>query len=270
MSQNILVDTSTIPPVRHSTTLRSSIFDDVGDSGGGHRHQPTKSSPEGNDNVTGVSAVSPNSHPETDAAAQTPTPTPATRHNTASTFSQKSHKAIENASAQAEKIWLWELLACLLSIACIVAIVGVLIYEDNQPLEEWSLVIGPNAVVSFIGTLAKSSFLLAVAELTSQQKWLYFLRKPQKLNDLQLFDDAAQGPWGSFKLIVLRHRHALVASFAALVVLVALLVDPFIQLVFSFPLRPVWDPTHSPTFQTATEWNPSKHHTPRHEQVPTH
>ena len=199
-------------------------------------------------------------HQENDAPSQQPG---TSRHSASSRASKRGQKVIDGASARAEKLWLWELLACFLSIACLAAIVGVLIYEDNQPLDEWSLFIGPNAVVSFIGTLAKSSFLVALTEVISQYKWLHFLSKPQKLHDLQCFDEASRGPWGSFKLIIFKHKNALVASLASLVLLVSLLVDPFVQLVFSFPIQFVNDPTQFPTFQTSTVWNPSKYNVRR-------
>jgi len=47
------------------------------------------------------------------------------------------------------------------------AVVGVLLYEDGKALNQWALFIPPNAVVSFITTLAKSSLLLTTIGSTS-------------------------------------------------------------------------------------------------------
>lgn len=66
-----------------------------------------------------------------------------------------------------ERVWLWEVSACILGIMSLGAIVGVLVYEDGRPLDNWHLIIAPTAVVSFLGTLAKSSMLLALSEVLS-------------------------------------------------------------------------------------------------------
>ena len=82
------------------------------------------------------------------------------------------------------KFWLWEILAYCFSIACMGAVIGVLVYEDGKQLDHWYFQITPNAVISFIVTLAKSSFLLAITETISQLKWLHFHSKSRKLSDL--------------------------------------------------------------------------------------
>lgn len=58
--------------------------------------------------------------------------------------------------------------------------------------------------------------------------------KPNKLSDLQMFDEASRGPLGSLKLLVARRKNSLLASCAAGVMLASLFVDPFIQLAFTF------------------------------------
>jgi hypothetical protein len=154
-----------------------------------------------------------------------------------------------------ERVWLWELSACIMGIACLVAIVGALIYEDGRRLDQWRLFIAPNALVSFLGTLSKSCLLLAVSEVISQYKWLHFARTSHKLVDLQLFDAASRGPLGSAEFLFRKHRHVVVASVAAGVVLLSLLVDPFIQLVFSFPSRAVSLDVTSASILTTTAWD---------------
>lgn len=149
-----------------------------------------------------------------------------------------------------ERLWFWELGACVLGIACLASIVGVLIYEDGKPLDEWRLIIAPTAVVSFLGTLTKSSMLLALSEVLSQSKWLHFQKGPQTLSDLQLFDAASRGPWGSATFLFQKHKGAALASVAALIVMISILVDPFVQLVFSFPSRMVPASSAAPSLLT--------------------
>ncbi|KXH59990.1 hypothetical protein CSAL01_13261 [Colletotrichum salicis] len=105
------------------------------------------------------------------------------------------------------------------------SITGVLSYEQGRRLDQWGLGKGffsPTVVVSFLGTLAKSACLLALTEIISQLKWLHFQHKPQKLTDLQLFDNASRGPWGAFQLASRRNRKTVLASFASLLVVVSL------------------------------------------------
>ncbi|KAH0434555.1 hypothetical protein CcaCcLH18_05298 [Colletotrichum camelliae] len=119
------------------------------------------------------------------------------------------------------------------------SIIGVLSYEQGRRLDQWGLGKGffsPTVVVSFLGTLAKSACLLVLAEVISQLKWLHFQDRPRKLSDMQLFDNASRGPWGAFQLASIRNRKTLLASFASVLVVVSLLVDPFIQSVFRLPV----------------------------------
>jgi len=43
--------------------------------------------------------------------------------------------------------------------------------------------------------------MVAVAAGISQQKWNWFSRRARVVKDLQVFDDASRGPWGSIKLV---------------------------------------------------------------------
>ncbi|KAL5084231.1 hypothetical protein Trisim1_012225 [Trichoderma cf. simile WF8] len=157
------------------------------------------------------------------------------------------------------KLWLWEIVSCIFSLVCLAAIVIVLKYEDGRQLDQWSLEISPTAVISFLATLAKSSFMLAITEILGQLKWLHFSGQPRRLADLSVFDRASRGPWGGFVLILRQHRHSLLACFAAIITIAGLLMDPFVQLVFSFPSKPVVDTTLLSTFSAARNYTPSNY-----------
>ncbi|KAI1383618.1 uncharacterized protein F4822DRAFT_421166 [Hypoxylon trugodes] len=158
-------------------------------------------------------------------------------------------------------LWLWEILASIFSLACVGSVIGVLSYEQGKPLDQWQhgwgQQISPTAVVSFLGTMGKSACLLAVAEIISQLKWIHFNAGPQKLRDLEIFDNASRGPWGALQLVVLKNRTTLLAGCASLLVLAALFVDPFLQLVFTFPqsLTPVEG--SSPAIRATQVYDPS-------------
>ena len=84
------------------------------------------------------------------------------------------------------KLWVIELAAALFSIFCLLVIVGLLVRERHKPLDDWHISVSPTAIVSFLATLAKSSFLLVLTEVISQLKWLHFTTGAQRLNDLDV------------------------------------------------------------------------------------
>lgn len=53
----------------------------------------------------------------------------------------------------------------------------------------------------------------------------------------QVFDDASRGPWGAFKFILTSTNVALLGSCASILTIAALMIDPFSQLVLTFPTR---------------------------------
>ena len=155
------------------------------------------------------------------------------------------------------KSWLWEVAACAFSLACLVTIIGVLIFENGNHLSQWSLMIPLNAVVSFLATIAKSSFLLAISSIISQIKWLHFQGSAKQLIDLRRYDEASRGPLGSAYLLWYCRKETLLASLAAFITLVALLVDPFVQLVFSFPSQSIVDPSVQATIPMSRTYYPN-------------
>lgn len=164
------------------------------------------------------------------------------------------------------RFWLWEILAYCFSLICMGTVVVVLINEDGKPLDQWGFRITPNTVISFIVTLAKSAFLLAITETISQLKWLHFHSESHRLSDLQLFDEASRGPFGSLKLLFTRHKNSLLASCAASVMLATLFIDPFIQLVFTFPSQRTLIPlVNHASIQIAQLYDPNQYQFDSHE-----
>lgn len=141
----------------------------------------------------------------------------------------------------------------MLSLISMCLIVAVLISIRDKPLADWSLTISPNAVVSVLTTVGKASMMLPVAESISQLKWLYFDR-PRKLRDLQDFDDASRGPWGSFTFLLNTRGRAIVASIGALITIIGLGFEPSAQQILSFPTRNVARANETATIAAAKMW----------------
>lgn len=135
--------------------------------------------------------------------------------------------------------WTWEIISILLSIGCIVAIAVVVAVLNGKPLSEWGLPIRPNSLVSIFAAISKAALIFPVAQSISQLKWLYYRQDHRALIDIQRFDDASRGPWGSILFLWHFKTRALVASCGCLITIVALAMDPFTQQIMEYPMRSV-------------------------------
>ncbi|KAI1158857.1 hypothetical protein F5B18DRAFT_639260 [Nemania serpens] len=138
--------------------------------------------------------------------------------------------------------WLWEILAILLSGVSFVSSLIILKIYNNKPVPEFSYGITLNAIISVLTTLSKSSLLVVVSGAISQLKWRWFhncqATEGRNLLDLQLFDDASRGPWGSIVLLATPRSWSLV-SIGAVVSILALAFDPFTQQIITYPSRTI-------------------------------
>ncbi|KAJ4152919.1 hypothetical protein LMH87_009437 [Akanthomyces muscarius] len=139
-------------------------------------------------------------------------------------------------------LWKWESLSILASVTSFISIVVVLRVYQDQLLADWKIPIPINAVVAILSSLFKGSLALPVTEGISQLKWLWFSRQSRSLVDLDTYDKASRGPWGATVMLLKQFQRAgsmdLLASFGALLVLTALVVDPFSQATVA--LKPCW------------------------------
>ena len=134
--------------------------------------------------------------------------------------------------------WIYEICAIVVSVAFMIAIVVVLALRiDGQPRSSWTLPLAPNTVIALFSTLSKSAILLVITACISQLKWIYFGRRGHRLMDLQIFDSASRGPLGAISLIFHIRWGATIASFGALLTILALLQDAAYQQVYSTYFR---------------------------------
>jgi hypothetical protein len=138
--------------------------------------------------------------------------------------------------------WWICILSVFASLCAIVAIVGLLVLVDGKPIPSLPLQITVNTYVSFFAKIAEGTMLVAVNESISQLKWLWF-REPRTLQDIQLFDDASRGPFGAVRLMI-RTKTGLIVL-GGLVAVLALALDPFSQIIVSYPSRSVVKKTAS-------------------------
>lgn len=131
--------------------------------------------------------------------------------------------------------WCWELVAAAISLALFVSVIIVLKVFDGHALPQLPGNITLNTTVSLIAAISKTALLLVASAFMSQFKWLWIHKRSRKLQELQAFDEASRGPWGA--LTLLQHSRISVASLGALITLLTLGFDPFIQQLITTPQR---------------------------------
>ncbi|KAI0435838.1 hypothetical protein F4803DRAFT_276716 [Xylaria telfairii] len=153
--------------------------------------------------------------------------------------------------------WVAESVGCCLAAISLIAIIITLRLHEDKPLPRWPLSISINALIAVFGVLLKAGLTVPLSEGISQLKWIWFERQERNLLDLDEFDAASRGPWGSFLLLftvygepIMRpsrlwlypwslvkflfrwnadHTSGYFAKFAALLTVLTIAIDPFAQ-----------------------------------------
>jgi hypothetical protein len=131
--------------------------------------------------------------------------------------------------------WCWEISSVALSTICMALLFALLITVQNTPLQARRLPIKPNSLISIFTTVCRTSIMVSIASCLSHLKWSHYLRRANKLDGLQLSDDASRGPWRAAE-VLLHIRHGSTLGWAvALVTVVSLSIGPSSQQVLSCP-----------------------------------
>jgi hypothetical protein len=125
---------------------------------------------------------------------------------------------------------------------CFVAVVGVLISFDGKSLSTWDFVfnININTIIAVLSALSRTALLMPVASCISQLKWIHIIGASRRLYDIQMFDDASRGPWGSVVLIWNLHIKTKLATWGSFITILTLAMGPFAQQLLSYSVRPVF------------------------------
>ncbi|KAJ8117992.1 hypothetical protein OPT61_g922 [Boeremia exigua] len=135
--------------------------------------------------------------------------------------------------------WVWEFGASLFSLACFAAVVGLLAASENDSLANWNFVFGVslNTLIAILSTLSRTALMVPVASCISQLKWLHLVGASRPLLEVQVFEDASRGPWGSLMLIWKLHVRTKLATWGAIITILTLAMGPFAQQLLSYPSR---------------------------------
>ena len=135
--------------------------------------------------------------------------------------------------------WRWEVASAVFSLLCVVAIIIILKVYQERPLSDWHFVhnITLNTVVALLSTLSRTALIVSVASCLSQLKWIHLVRSPRPLREMQIFDDASRGPWGSLELVWRLHLKTKLATWGSLITILSLAMGPLSQQLLSYPSR---------------------------------
>lgn len=98
--------------------------------------------------------------------------------------------------------WTFEMFCLTLSTGCLFTITLLLIMAANRPTGSiYSGAVDLGQVLTLLFSVAKWSLLLATVEALGQLKWSWLVRRPRKMIDLETFDLATKGAWGSLRLL---------------------------------------------------------------------
>lgn len=143
----------------------------------------------------------------------------------------------------ANTYWIYELSSSVISVLALAGLFAVLGSFNGHARPKWPAYVSINTMVAITTAILKASMMLSITEGISELKWQWFT-KPQPLIDINAFDSASRGPWGSF-LFLFNFRRHLLATFGAVITICALAIDPFSQQVLNY--RNCLEPNDSET-----------------------
>ncbi|KAL5335742.1 hypothetical protein BJX70DRAFT_374373 [Aspergillus crustosus] len=142
--------------------------------------------------------------------------------------------------------WLLEITSSILSLGLLIAIACIFRYMDNKPLSDWSASVSLSATISILTTAYTTSLMHGVSQFIGQLKWLHFKNGPRKLSQLEIFDGASRGVWGSILLLTTVKWN--IATVGAFITILRLTVAPFAQQVIQIEQRDVFTPDEGVAF----------------------
>jgi hypothetical protein len=99
------------------------------------------------------------------------------------------------------KWWLAEFASVGVALLMLVAILIFLHFLDKRPyVGSTNGKANVYPILSFLNTITKAAMLMPVASAIAQLRWTWF-QEERALSDLETFDEASRGFWGSVKLL---------------------------------------------------------------------
>ncbi|KAF5703934.1 hypothetical protein FMUND_12778 [Fusarium mundagurra] len=146
---------------------------------------------------------------------------------------QKSNNARSKRKSARDCIylsWAFEFTLLLVAVAVFTGLVVILKTYNNQELPDWeNLGITLNTIISILSTVLRVIITFIAFELLAQVKWDWMSATFRPLPQLQLFENASRGVYGSVRLLPLVLFRQPVALGAAMVAILSLGIGSFTQ-----------------------------------------
>jgi len=130
------------------------------------------------------------------------------------------------------KRWHFEILTWLLSASCLGAIAVIYAVIRNRPLADLGDLL---TFTNMLGKVATAALIVPTTEALGQLKWSWFSTS-NAIWDFEIFDKATRGPWGAAMLLY-RTKGRSLASLGAILILLLLAIDSFLQKLVNLPER---------------------------------
>jgi hypothetical protein len=137
-----------------------------------------------------------------------------------------------NASRNVFKRWFFEITAWVISALCLCAIVTTYAIVKERPLAELGSIL---VITNILGKVTTAALIIPTTEALGQLKWNWFNRS-NAIWDFEIFDKATRGPWGAVMLLY-RTKGRSLASLGAIIILLLLAIDSFLQQTIDLPER---------------------------------
>lgn len=128
--------------------------------------------------------------------------------------------------------WKLEIGGCIAALLSLFAILSTLFPHANNPLPQWPLNVSINTLLSIYAVVFKVSIASVLSTCIAQLQWTWF-STARPLGDLIGYNDASRGAWGSLLWLLSYRLHDPLTAFAALLMILSLAIDPFVQQLVS-------------------------------------
>ena len=137
-----------------------------------------------------------------------------------------------NTSSNIIKRWHFEILTWLVSTLCLCTIVTIYATIKDRPIANLGNLL---TLTNILGKVATATLIVPTTEALGQLKWNWFSTS-NAIWDFEIFDKATRGPWGAAMLLY-RTKGRSLASLGAVLVLLLLAIDSFLQQTVDLPER---------------------------------
>lgn len=138
-----------------------------------------------------------------------------------------------NASENIAKRWLFELICWMTSSVSLGSIIAIYVHISNKRLVDQGTLL---TLANILGKVASAALIVPTTEALGQLKWNWFHDTSKAMWDFEIFDKATRGPWGAAMLLY-RTKGRSLAALGALLIVLLLAIDAFLQQVVDLPDR---------------------------------